>query len=180
MDFKPTKIDGAYILEPKMYEDDRGFFCETWNGKQFFDNNIPHVLMVQTNFSRSYKNVLRGLHYQSEHAQGKLVWVTHGEVYDVFVDLRENSPTFGMWDGYLLGGLTRLWVPPGLAHGFLVKTDYADFNYMVTDFRYPEFERTLKWNDTTLNIDWNLSDELPILSKKDENGVSFLECEKYS
>lgn len=179
MKFSSTKIDGAYLIEPTPIYDDRGMFTVHW-GKDFFtragiDYNYH---FVQSNQSISNKGVLRGLHYQANQwAQGKLVWVTEGSVYDVFVDLRKYSPTYGQWDGYIVKGLTRLWVPQGCAHGFLVLSETANFNYLVNNDYNKESERTLIWNDPDLNIDWNIKD--PIMSDKDKLGQTFKDCEKY-
>lgn len=177
MTFKQTKIEGAWVIEPKIFTDNRGMFCETWNSGDFSDLLGIHHEFVQMNHSRSNKNVLRGLHYQTEYPQAKLVWVNWGVVLDVFVDLRWDSLTFGQWDSVELNGLTRLYIPAGCAHGFVVKSDVADFNYLVSDFRYPEHEKTLIWNDKELDIDWGIDN--PILSVKDQKGLTFKECEKY-
>ena len=155
---------------------------ETWNRNVFHDIGLD-VDFVQDNHSRSAKNVLRGLHYQAgDAAQGKLVWVTSGTVFDVLVDLRKSSPTFGVWDGYILNTDThdRLWVPPGCAHGFLVLSDIADFHYKVSTLYRPETECALRWNDPDLAIDWPIEIGLqPIVSAKDESAATFQECEKY-
>ena len=178
----PTKIHDAFLLKPKVFGDARGFFMETWNRNVFHDIGLD-VDFVQDNHSRSAKNVLRGLHYQAgDAAQGKLVWVTSGTVFDVLVDLRKSSPTFGVWDGYILNTDThdRLWVPPGCAHGFLVLSDIADFHYKVSTLYRPETERALRWNDPDLAIDWPIEIGLqPIVSSKDESAATFQECEKY-
>lgn len=177
-----TRIDGAYLLRPKAFGDSRGYFFESWN-KDTFKNIGIDFEFVQDNCSRSSKYVLRGLHYQvGDSAQGKLVGVTSGEVYDAFVDLRKNSPTYGQWDGYILSTHQhdRLWIPAGCAHGFLVLSETADFSYKCTNYYDPKSERTLMWNDQTINIKWPISKIVsPSLSKKDEQGVSFKDCEKY-
>ena len=181
MQLIPTKVEGAFRLLPKVFGDDRGFFLESWNKKTFADIGIE-ADFVQDNHSRSQRNVLRGLHYQIENPQGKLVWVTQGSVYDVFVDLRKASPTFGQWDGHLLSdeNQERLWVPPGLAHGFLVMSDTADFQYKCTEYYTPAQERTLLWNDPELGIVWPLPDgEKPILSAKDLVGKPLREAELF-
>jgi dTDP-4-dehydrorhamnose 3,5-epimerase len=177
-----TKIHDAWLLKPKIFGDARGFFLESWNRQTFRDLGL-NVDFVQDNHSRSTRHVLRGLHYQAgEAAQGKLVWVTSGTVFDVIVDLRRSSSTFGVWDGYLLttDAHERLWVPPGCAHGFLVVSHTADFHYKVTKVYTPEFERALRWNDPDLNIQWPLEIGVdPKISAKDVAAMSFRECEKY-
>ncbi|MCC1498342.1 dTDP-4-dehydrorhamnose 3,5-epimerase [Alcanivorax sp. 1008] len=169
-----TRIPDVKLIEPKVFGDERGFFMETWNEKAFREAGI-NVAFVQDNHSRSVKNTLRGLHYQIKQPQGKLVRVTRGEVFDVAVDLRVGSPTFGQWVGECLSEENNrmLWVPPGFAHGFLVTSDTADFQYKCTDFHSPEYERSIFWNDPTVNIDWGVSspDGL-LLSKKDKNAQS--------
>jgi dTDP-4-dehydrorhamnose 3,5-epimerase len=181
MKFKKTKVAGAWIIEPKVFEDERGSFCETWNSGDFSDILGIHHDFVQMNQSKSKKDVLRGLHYQIEFPQAKLVWVASGSVLDVFVDLREKSPTFCQSDSYLLTGNSLVYIPEGCAHGFYVRSEEATFNYLVSDFRYPEHEKTLMWNDPFLNIDWSGSKlpVYPILSEKDNNGLSFADCDKY-
>ena len=177
-----TKIHDAWLLKPKVYGDARGFFMETWNRETFREAGLDFDF-VQDNHSRSSKHVLRGLHYQSgDTAQGKLVWVTSGTVFDVLVDLRKSSPTYGVWDGYVLNTEThdRLWVPPGCAHGFLVLSDIADFHYKVTSAYRPDMERALVWNDPDLAIDWPIEIGLePLVSAKDAVADTFVECEKY-
>lgn len=171
MKFTKTKIEDAWIIEPKVFEDERGSFCEKWNSGDFEEVLGVSTRFVQMNQSRSKENVLRGLHYQCIHPQAKLVWVNSGIILDVFVDLRKNSPTFGKWDSYQFDVLNRnnlLYIPAGCAHGFLVKSREASFNYLVDDFRFPEYERTLMWNDPDLNIQWGITD--PILSEKDKQG----------
>ena len=178
----PTKIHDAWLLKPKVFGDARGFFMETWNRESFSDIGLD-IDFVQDNHSRSAKHVLRGLHYQSgDTAQGKLVWVTSGTVFDVLVDLRQSSPTFGVWDGYVLNTEThdRLWVPPGCAHGFLVLSEIADFHYKVSSQYRPDTERALRWNDPTLCIDWPIAIGLePLVSPKDAVAATFHDCEKY-
>ena len=177
----PTKVEGAIRLLPKVFGDDRGFFLESWNRKTFAEMGID-VDFVQDNHSRSQKNVLRGLHYQIENPQGKLVWVTQGSVFDVFVDLRKNSPTFGKWDGHILSAENkeRLWVPPGLAHGFLVLSDTADFQYKCTEYYTPAKERSLLWNDPEIGVEWPISAgaEL-ILAAKDRAAKLFKDAELF-
>jgi dTDP-4-dehydrorhamnose 3,5-epimerase len=178
----PTKIQDAWLLKPRVFGDARGFFMETWNRDAFRDADLD-IDFVQDNHSRSAKHVLRGLHYQAgDTAQGKLVWVTSGTVFDVLVDLRQNSPTFGVWDGYVLSTEThdRLWVPPGCAHGFLVLSDIADFHYKVSAPYRPEMERSLRWNDPDLAIEWPIEIGMePIVSPKDAAAATFADCEKY-
>jgi dTDP-4-dehydrorhamnose 3,5-epimerase len=179
---QPLKIKDSFLLRPKVFGDARGFFLETWNRRTFRQLGLDFDF-VQDNHSRSEKYVLRGLHYQADgHAQGKLVWVSSGAVFDVIVDLREDSPTFGQWDGLLLTAAChdRLWAPPGCAHGFLVMSDSADFHYKCTDYYSPAHERTLKWDDPELGIAWPLPVGLaPQIAAKDAQGTSFAECEKY-
>ena len=178
MKFTKTKVDGAWIIDPKVFEDERGSFCEKWNSGDYSDLLGIHHDFVQMNQSISNQNVLRGLHYQSEHPQAKLVWVTEGSVLDVFVDLRKDSPTFGQWDSYTLIDNTLIYVPTGCAHGFYVKSKKATFNYLVSDFRYPEYERTLMWDDPDLNINWGV--HYPKLSDKDKQGHLFKDYDKSS
>lgn len=169
-----TKIPDVKIIEPKVFGDERGFFMETWNEKAFREAGI-NATFVQDNHSRSVKNTLRGLHYQIKQPQGKLVRVTRGEVFDVAVDLRPESPTFGQWVGeYLSEDNNRmLWVPPRFAHGFLVVSDTADFQYKCTDFYAPEYERSIAWNDPEIGIDWGEDKSAPLLlAKKDSTGKS--------
>lgn len=172
MKITETIIPEVKLIEPRVFGDERGFFMETWNDKAFREAGVT-ATFVQDNHSRSVKNTLRGLHYQIKQPQGKLVRVTQGEVFDVAVDLRNSSPTFGQWVGeYLSEDNNRmLWVPPGFAHGFLVTSDTADFQYKCTDFYAPEHERTIRWDDSALNIDWGVdSFASPLLSAKDQQG----------
>ena len=171
-----TAIPGVLIIEPKVFGDDRGFFFESFNAERFREVTGLNVEFVQDNHSKSQKNVLRGLHYQiAPKAQGKLVRVVHGAVFDVAVDIRKDSKTYGMWAGELLSAENKrqLWIPPGLAHGFLTLTETAEFLYKTTDYYSPEHERCIAWNDPDLAIDWQLTDE-PLLSAKDAAGVRFL------
>jgi dTDP-4-dehydrorhamnose 3,5-epimerase len=176
----PTNIPDVLIIEPKVFGDDRGFFYESFNQKLWNEVVGVNAVFVQDNHSRSAKNVLRGLHYQIRHPQGKLVRTTLGEVFDVTVDLRRNSPTFGQWTGVTLSAENRrqLWVPEGFAHGFIVVSEVAEFLYKTTDYWYPEFERSIIWNDPQLAIKWPLDGE-PLLAKKDTAGLSFDEAEKF-
>ncbi|KXS54956.1 MAG: dTDP-4-dehydrorhamnose 3,5-epimerase [Marinobacter sp. T13-3] len=181
MKITETRIPDVKLIEPKVFGDERGFFMETWNEKAFREAGID-ATFVQDNHSRSVRNTLRGLHYQIKQPQGKLVRVTRGEVFDVAVDLRTNSPTFGQWVGeYLSEDNSRmLWVPPGFAHGFLVTSDTADFQYKCTDIYAPEHERSIHWADKELAINWPLDNNAePLVSKKDKQAVSFTQAEKY-
>jgi dTDP-4-dehydrorhamnose 3,5-epimerase len=177
-----TSIQGAWALKPRVARDARGYFFESWNQRSFREAGLD-ANFVQDNYSHSSKHVLRGLHYQAgAAAQGKLVWVTAGRVFDVIVDLRRTSPTFGRWHGCILGAEAHesLWIPPGCAHGFLVLSDYCDFQYKATNLYSPEAERTLRWNDPHLAIEWPLGTGAePIVSPKDAASASFAECEKY-
>lgn len=171
----PTAIPGLLIIEPQIFGDARGFFMESWNQRRFDEAVGHHVHFVQDNHSRSNRGVLRGLHYQLEHTQGKLVRVTHGEVFDVAVDLRRDSPTFGHHVGVVLSGdnQRQFWVPPGFAHGFLVLSEQADFLYKASDYYHPASEQSLLWNDPALAIDWPLAavGGKPQLAAKDAAGV---------
>ena len=175
MKFIETPLQDVYILEPKVFGDSRGFFLETWNEEAFRSAGFD-LKFVQDNHSRSARGILRGLHYQTEHTQGKLVRVTSGSVFDVAVDLRRNSPSLGKWFGVSLSAENHrmLWVPPGFAHGFYVTSDYADFLYKCTDVYHPNSEMTLAWNDPTVGIEWPVPPgEEPLLSGKDAEGLSW-------
>ncbi|MDW7641262.1 MAG: dTDP-4-dehydrorhamnose 3,5-epimerase [Nitrosarchaeum sp.] len=173
-----TNLKDAYIITNKKFEDGRGFFMESFNLKEF-EKITGESNFVQDNHSKSSKGVLRGLHYQIEHPQGKLVRCISGAVYDVIVDLRKSSSSFGKWFGIKLSeNNLQLWVPPGFAHGFYTLTETAEIVYKTTDYYYPEYDRTLLWNDTNLGIEWGINGE-PILSQKDLKGKTFDECEKY-
>lgn len=180
MKFTPSILPEVVIIEPRVYGDKRGFFFEAWNAQTFADAGMP-AQFVQDNHSRSARGVLRGLHYQLSRPQGKLVRVVSGRVFDVAVDLRRSSPTFGKWVGVELSAANHrlLWIPPGFAHGFLALEDGTDFLYKCTDFFAPEDERCLKWNDQDLGIDWPLSGIAPIISDKDGLGRSVMEAETY-
>lgn len=169
-----TALPDVLILEPKVFGDERGFFFESFNARRFAEATGLHREFVQDNHSRSAKGVLRGLHYQVQQAQGKLVRVTAGEVFDVAVDLRRSSPTFGQWVGVHLSAENKrqLWVPEGFAHGFVVLSEFAEFLYKTTDYYAPEHERSIRWDDPTLAIDWPLKDA-PQLSAKDQAGLNF-------
>jgi len=170
-----TAIAYVLLLEPKIFGDDRGFFFESFNARVFAQATGLNVTFVQDNHSKSARHVLRGLHYQTQQAQGKLVRVVSGEVFDVVVDVRPESPTYGKWVGEILSAQNQrqMWVPPGLAHGFLVLSENAEFLYKTTDYYAPEFERCIAWNDKKLNIDWPLSGATPSLSAKDALGHAF-------
>ena len=180
MHIEPTAIDGVLVLKPQVFGDERGFFFESYNQRAFRELGIHHQF-VQDNHSRSHKDVLRGLHYQIQHPQGKLVRVVSGEVFDVAVDLRRDSPTFGKWIGEVISAENKkmLWVPPGFAHGFLVLSEWAEFLYKATDYYAPEHERTIIFDDPELAIAWPLSGP-PILSAKDKLGRAFSDAEVYT
>lgn len=201
MKFTPTSIPDVIKIEPQVHGDERGFFMETWTDADFREQGIA-TQFVQDNHSRSQQGVLRGLHYQIQQPQGKLNRVIHGEVFDVAVDLRRSSATFGQWVGATLSASnhTMLWIPPGFAHGFYVLSQHADFLYKCTDYYAPEYERTIAWNDPSLNISWPLlthelgaieaavSENLAIknnnefllnLSGKDQQGLPFSKAEFY-
>jgi dTDP-4-dehydrorhamnose 3,5-epimerase len=175
----PTPLAGVLLLEPKVFGDERGFFLESYNEKVMAELGIRERF-VQDNQSFSTRNVVRGLHYQLCHPQGKLVRVVTGEIFDVAVDLRRSSPTFGQWHGATLSGENQLmfWIPTGLAHGFRVISEGAHVLYKSTDFYHPECERTLAWNDPDVNVDWRL-EGAPIISAKDALGLPFREAETF-
>ena len=177
----PTAIPDALILEPKVFGDDRGFFYESYNQQAFQAATGLDVTFVQDNHSKSARNVLRGLHYQVEQPQGKLVRVVQGEVFDVAVDIRKGSKTFGLWVGQILSAENKkqLWVPPGLAHGFVVLSETAEFLYKTTDYYAPAHERCIAWNDPDLAIDWQMQGE-PLLSAKDAAAPRFRDAEVYA
>lgn len=176
-----TAIPDLLILEPKVFGDQRGFFLESYNQQTFYDLTGVAATFVQDNHSRSGKNVLRGLHYQIKQPQGKLVRVIAGCVFDVAVDLRKSSATFGHWAGAKLSGENhrQLWVPPGFAHGFLVLSEQADFLYKTTEYYAPEYERCIRWDDPDINIDWP-ENHIPLLSAKDEQGLPFRDAEVFA
>jgi dTDP-4-dehydrorhamnose 3,5-epimerase len=179
--FLKTPIEGVVLIEPQVFGDDRGFFMETWQAEKFGAAGID-AKFVQDNHSRSTQWTLRGMHLQVEHTQGKLVRVTAGTVFDVVVDLRRSSPSFGQWWGVELSerNHSMVWVPPGLAHGMLVTSASADFLYKCTDIYSPSHERTLAWDDKTVNIQWPVPRDIqPKLSAKDTQGKSFAEIEKF-
>lgn len=177
MEFVPTSLQDVILIRPRVFGDERGFFMETWQERKFSEAGID-ARFVQDNQSRSARGVLRGMHYQLPRPQGKLVRVVAGAVYDVAVDLRRSSKTFGRWEGFRLDEERHemLWVPEGFAHGFLVLSDYADFLYKVTDFWAPESERTLAWNDPEVAIDWPLPDAEIVVNDKDRAASRMKDC----
>jgi dTDP-4-dehydrorhamnose 3,5-epimerase len=177
----PTALPGVLILQPKVFGDARGFFFESFNQRDFAQATGLSVQFVQDNHSRSAKGVLRGLHYQIEHPQGKLVRVTQGEVFDVAVDMRRSSPTFGKWDGVLLSAENQrqLWIPPGFAHGFVVTSDTAEFLYKTTDYWHPAFERSLLWSDPRVGVQWPIQGT-PLLAPKDAAAVPLSDAQTFS
>ena len=179
MKVTPKALADVLLIEPRVFGDARGYFFESYNRRAFAQAGID-VEFVQDNHSRSARGVLRGLHYQIEHAQGKLVRVVSGEVYDVAVDMRRSSPTFGRSIGMTLSAHDKqmLWIPPGFAHGFLVLSETAEFIYKTTDFWYPEFERSLLWNDSALGIAWPLQ-QAPTLAARDATGTPFAIADTY-
>jgi len=183
MEVIETSIPDVKLIKPKVFGDERGFFMETWNEKAFREAGI-NAIFVQDNHSRSVKSTLRGLHYQIKQPQGKLVRCTRGEVFDVAVDLRKSSPTFGQWVGEFLSeeNQHQLWVPPGFAHGFLVISETADFQYKCTDFYAPEYERSIHWADSTIGIEWPLDtkNSSPLVSQKDSEGAQLQDAEAYA
>jgi len=175
MEFNKTFIPDVVILKPKIFGDERGFFLETFRESDFIEN-VADVKFVQDNHSGSSQGILRGLHFQSQHSQGKLIRAVSGEIFNVAVDLRRNSPTYGKWVGVILSAQNKwqFWIPPFFAHGFYVMSEWAEVFYKATDYYAPEYEHSIKWNDPTLGIDWPLLDgKLPRLSDKDQNGCLF-------
>ena len=181
MSVTPLAIPDVFLIEPRVFGDDRGFFFESFNQRQFEQAINREVSFVQSNHSRSAQHVLRGLHYQIKQPQGKLVRVVVGEVFDVAVDIRRSSPTFGQWVGEVLSAENKkqLWVPEGFAHGFVVLSDNAEFLYNTTDYWAPEHERCIIWNDPTLAINWPM-DLAPVLSGKDAQGKLFEAADVYT
>lgn len=175
----PTTLPEVLLIEPKVFGDERGFFFESYNRRALAELNL-NAEFVQDNHSRSARNVLRGLHYQVVHPQGKLVRVIAGEVFDVAVDLRRSSPSFGQWVGHTLSADNKkmMWIPPGFAHGFCVTTEFAEFLYKTTDYWHPEHERCLLWNDPDVAIAWPLAGE-PMLADKDRLGAKLRDAEVY-
>ena len=180
MKVTPTAIPDVLLVEPQVFGDDRGFFYESFNARQFKELTGLEPNFVQDNHSRSAKNVLRGLHYQIRQPQGKLIRVVAGEVFDVAVDIRKGSPTFGQWVGQTLSAENKhqLWIPVGFAHGFLVLSDYAEFLYKTTDYWAPEHERCIVWNDADLAIRWPL-EGAPMLSAKDAKGATLVRADVF-
>lgn len=174
----PTAIAEVKLIEPKVFGDARGYFYESFNARDFAELVAPGIEFVQDNHSRSSKGVLRGLHYQIQHTQGKLVRVVEGEVFDVAADIRRSSPTFGKWVGVMLSADNhrQLWVPPGFAHGFVVVSEAAQFLYKTTDYWYPEHERSILWNDAQIGIEWPIDFE-PVLAAKDAAGKRLVDAE---
>lgn len=182
MKFIPTTIPEVILIEPCVFGDHRGFFMETWQRTTFAENGIDYDF-VQDNHSKSAQGILRGLHYQIQQSQGKLVRVVEGSVFDVAVDMRQSSNTFGQWVGYELSADNHrmMWIPPGFAHGFYVMSETAEFVYKCTDYYAPEYERSVLWNDKDLSIDWQLVDNKPpVLSEKDAIAPIFTSAEKFS
>ena len=168
MEVVKTPIEGVLLIKPQVFGDERGYFVETWQKERYEAAGI-NLPFVQDNHSKSRKGILRGLHFQKQHPQGKLVMVSLGEVVDVAVDIRKGSPTFGKWFGAILNqeNQNQLWIPPGMAHGFVVLSDVAHFHYKCTDFYHPGDEGSIRWNDPTIAIDWPYKEE-PVLSAKDQ------------
>lgn len=176
-----TRLSDVVVIEPRVFQDQRGFFMETWHARKFAEAGLDFTF-VQDNHSKSGQGTLRGLHYQIEQPQGKMVRVISGEVFDVAVDLRRSSPTFGQWAGEFLSAENKrmLWVPPGFAHGFYVMSEFAEFIYKCTDFYAPEHERCIRWDDPELAIAWPLVNGMPpLLSAKDAEGKSFRQAVCY-
>lgn len=181
MQIHTTAIPGVLIIEPKVFGDDRGFFYESYNHARFVELTGVSPNFVQDNHSKSAKNVLRGLHYQIQQAQAKLVRVTAGEVFDVVVDVRKSSPSFGKWVGVLLSADNKrqLWIPEGFAHGFVVTSESAEFLYKTTDYWAPQYERSILWNDPAIGIEWPITDGVPMLSGKDQAGKLLADAEVF-
>ncbi|WOD40413.1 dTDP-4-dehydrorhamnose 3,5-epimerase [Nodosilinea sp. E11] len=182
MKVKPTPLSDVHLLEPRVFQDQRGFFMESFNQANFCHELKLDVTFVQDNHSCSGQSVLRGLHYQIQQPQGKLVRVLAGAIFDVAVDIRRQSPTFGQWVGYTLSAQNfhQLWVPAGFAHGFLVLSEVAEVLYKATDYYAPDYERCILWNDSDLGIDWPLDGKVPILSEKDQAGHRLKDAEVYA
>lgn len=176
----PVDIPGPLVIEPKVFEDERGFFLETWNQGRFHEAGL-NWSFVQDNHSRSAKGVLRGIHFQNPQPQGKLVRVVSGSVWDVAVDLRQSSPNYGQWFGILLSAVNKkmFWIPPGFGHGFLTLEDGTDFLYKCTSLYEPAWEQSLRWDDPAVGIAWPLEGIIPQLSQKDRNGIPFDQIRPY-
>lgn len=181
MDVLQTKLQDVLILEPTIFGDSRGFFFESWNSREFIDSTGVEVDFVQDNHSRSEQGVLRGLHYQLDQPQGKLVRAAMGAVLDVVVDIRQSSPTFGQHLSVELSDQNhrQLWIPAGFAHGFIVLSESADFLYKTTDYYAPQHENCIRWNDSELEIDWQIAGLTPSLSERDKDGVAFKDAEYF-
>ncbi len=182
MEFLPTRLPDVIVIRPEVFEDSRGFFMETWSRKDFEQVGID-ADFVQDNYSSSVVGTVRGLHYQIERAQGKLVRVVKGEVFDVAVDIRKSSPDFGQWTSEILSAENRkqMWIPPGFAHGFLVLSETAEFEYKCTDYYAPEFDRSIRWDDPDIGIEWPLADgEQPVLSAKDSAAPFLKDADTYA
>ena len=177
MEVKETPLEGLKIIKPSVFEDQRGFFFESYNKINYEKILGKNIFFVQDNHSKSKKDVLRGLHFQIKKPQGKLIRVLKGKIFDVVVDLRKDSKSFSSFYSLLLSEESKeqLWVPPGFAHGFLVMSEYAEVSYKTTDYWYPEYEKTLVWNDPNVSVDWPFNN--PLLSEKDSNGLSLSELE---
>lgn len=182
MNIQPTAIADLVIIEPKVFGDDRGFFYESFNAKRFAELTGTTVEFVQDNHSKSAKHVLRGLHYQIQQPQGKLVRVVAGEVLDVAVDIRKSSATFGQWVGVVLSAENKrqFWVPAGFAHGFVVLSETAEFLYKTTDYYAPQYERSILWNDPAIGIDWGIGEAQPLLSAKDKIASLLADAEVFA
>jgi dTDP-4-dehydrorhamnose 3,5-epimerase len=181
MQFEPTRLPEVVLIKPRVFGDARGYFFETWQQARFADAAIP-AAFVQDNHSHSTQHTLRGLHYQIKQAQGKLIRVTRGEVFDVAVDVRRSSPRFGQWVGVTLSETNHhmLWVPPGFAHGYLAISEEVDFLYKCTEYYAPQHERTISWNDPQVGVHWPLAHgQAPILSAKDATGAVLAQAEVY-
>ena len=181
MKIEPTTLPEVLLIEPRVFQDDRGFFFESFNQNIFFDKLQQEVQFVQDNHSCSRQHVLRGLHYQVQQVQGKIIRVVRGSIFDVAVDIRKSSPTFGQWVGHCLSAENKhqLWIPPGFAHGFLVLSDMADVLYKSSNFYAPQYDRCILWNDPDLSIQWPLTAD-PILSAKDAAGKRLKDAEVYT
>jgi dTDP-4-dehydrorhamnose 3,5-epimerase len=180
MHFTPLEIPDLILFEPKVFADERGFFLESYHKQRFLEAGIIFDF-IQDNHSKSKQGVLRGLHYQIHQAQGKLIRVISGEIYDVAVDIRKSSPFFSKWVGIFISAekKNQLWIPPGFAHGFYVVSDWAEVLYKATDYYAPQWERTLLWNDPALGIEWPVQNTLPVLSQKDLNGTPLAKAELF-